>query len=652
MKAARPRVTGLPLVLAGLLALLTALPALAQGGAAPATPTTSEPNLMAFALTGFGAGLLALLTPCVFPMIPITFAFFTKQATETGTSILKLATAYCLGIIITFTGFGAVTALVLGPAGANRLAANPWVNLVFAAIFIVFGLALLEVLDLTLPPAIQRLVGGPSSGDEKKKKSPIATVLFMGLTFVVAAFTCTAPFIGTVLVAAASAGSAAGWVRPIVGMASFSTALALPFFLLALFPGLLAKLPRSGAWMTTVKGAMGFIELGAALKFISNADLVWQWGIITRSLILAVWTVLTFGAAAWLTGKLEIGPSTPSGRMTVGRGLSVGLFAALGVFFLVGLTGQPLPGLEGAFLPPPSYGYAAKQAAPVAETTTTAAAAREFKNDLPGAIAEAKKLNRLIFVDFTGYTCANCRDMEARVFPLPEAKAEMDKFVRVALYTDEEKQKNAKGEPLSYEYQDYEEKLYGTISQPLYGILYPDGKPVLGPDGKPMSIGHVKDPAEFVKFLKAVQTQAGLQPAVTAQREFKNDLPGAIAEAKKLNRLVFVDFTGYTCANCRDMEARVFPLPEAKAEMDKFVRVALYTDEEVQKNAKGEPLSYEYQDYEEKQYGTISQPLYGILKPDGKPVLGPDGKPMSIGHVKDPAQFVTFLKEVQKQAGI
>jgi thiol:disulfide interchange protein len=391
-------------------AFASALPAFAQEAAvAPATPPADAPaevGLLPFALTGFGAGLLALLTPCVFPMIPVTLSFFTKQATETGTSVLKLAAAYCLGIIVTFTGLGALMAILVGPAGAARLAANPWVNLFFAGVFVFFGLALLEVIDLTLPPAIQKIVNGGRTDDPNKKKNPIPTVLFMGLTFVIVAFTCTAPFIGTVLVAAAAAGSAAAWVRPIIGMLAFASALALPFFVLALFPGLLAKLPKSGSWMTTFKGTMGFIELGAALKFLSNADLVWQWQIVTRPVILALWVALSFAAVAWLFGKLDLGFSTPSGKMTVGRGIGAGLFAAFGVYCLVGLTGRPLPGLEGGFLPLPDYGYKANGGAVAAkpEGAVKAEGPRKFKNDIAGAIAEAERQKRLIFVDFTGYT--------------------------------------------------------------------------------------------------------------------------------------------------------------------------------------------------------------------------------------------------------
>ena len=240
------------------------VPSVAVSTASPKPVTPDGGNLGGFILAAFGAGLLALVTPCVFPLVPVTFAFFTKQAQGKQGGIVRLAGVYCIGIVLTFTAIGAVLAATVGAAGANRLAASPWTNLVFAALFIVFGLSLLEIVELKPPAFLQKYSGAG------QKHGGTLGVLGMGLTFVVSAFTCTAPFIGTVLVAASSAQTSMQWVRPIVGMTAFASALALPFFLLALFPSLLAKLPKSGSWLSTVKGTMGFLELGAALKFLSK----------------------------------------------------------------------------------------------------------------------------------------------------------------------------------------------------------------------------------------------------------------------------------------------------------------------------------------------------------------------------------------------
>lgn len=457
---------------------------------AAATQETTDDNILqhkgetgslgTFVLTAFGAGLLALITPCVFPMIPVTFAFFTKEVTKKGGSVVKLASVYCLGIILTFTGIGAVLAATVGAAGANRLAANPWVNLVFAILFVMFGLALLELVEIRPPAALQKLSGSrPQAGGT-------LGVLFMGLTFVIAAFTCTAPFIGTVLVAASTASSGADWIRPILGMTAFASALALPFFLLALFPGLLAKLPKSGAWLSTVKGTMGFLELAAALKFLSNSDLVWQWQVLTQPVMLALWTVLALAGAFWLLGILHLGFSTPEGTPTVARRVWAGVFVAGAVYFLIGMTGRPLNAWLVAFLPPAEYGYRAGDA--TASSAVAVADELPFLDNLDAALAQAKAENKPIFIDFTGYTCTNCRWMEKNVFPVGPVKAEMENFVRVRLYTDGGKdgQKN----------QEYQEKTFGDVALPLYAVLRPDGKPVA------KSTGITQEPEKFADFLR------------------------------------------------------------------------------------------------------------------------------------------------------
>lgn len=440
--------------------------------------SASSGGLLGFVLTAFGAGLLALVTPCVFPMIPVTLAFFTKHAAGKTGGVVKLAGLYSLGIILCFTGIGAVLAATVGAAGANRLAANPWVNLVFAILFILFGLALLEVVELRPPASLQKLTaaGGGNTG------STIG-VLFMGLTFVIAAFTCTAPFIGTILVAASTASTGSEWVRPIIGMASFAMALALPFFLLALFPSLLAKMPKSGAWLTTVKGVLGFVEFAAALKFLSNSDLVWQWKLITQPVFLALWAGLSTAAALWLLGVLRIGWGAPEGRATVARTVWSGVFLGVAAYCLWGLTGRPLQADLVAFLPPTGYGFG----------TSTAASAEQggklpFLESLDEALAQAKAENKPIFIDFTGYACTNCRWMEKNIFPVASVRAEMEHFVRVRLYTDggKDQDKNA----------GYQETTFGDVALPLYGVLTPEGKPVA------KSAGVTRDPQKFADFLR------------------------------------------------------------------------------------------------------------------------------------------------------
>ncbi len=450
----------------------------------------ADGDLLPFLATAFGAGLLALVTPCVFPMIPVTFAYFTKQATGNQRGILKLAATYCVAIIVAFTGIGAVLAATIGASGANQVAANPYVNLVFAGLFVLFGVALLEVVELRLPSGLQSL---SSKGNEVGGTLGVG---FMGLTFVIAAFTCTAPFIGTVLVAASQAQSGAQWVRPILGMTAFATALALPFFLLALFPGLLARLPKSGAWLSTVKGTMGFIEIAAALKFLSNADLVWQWQILTQPVLLALWTLIAAAGGLWLLGALRIGWGTPDGPPTLARKVWAGVFFAAGLYFLYGMTGRPLQADLEAFLPPSEYRYtgASQTAAPLAENELP------FLDSLEAGMAQAKKDNKPIFIDFTGYTCTNCRKMEKTVFPVPGVRQELEKFVRVRLYTD--------GGVDGPKNQSYQEETFGDVALPLYAVLTPEGKPVAKSAG-------LSAPDDFARFLREGQQR---QVAVVSGR--------------------------------------------------------------------------------------------------------------------------------------
>jgi thiol:disulfide interchange protein DsbD len=236
-------------------------------------------GLFSFILFAMGMGFLALLTPCVFPMIPITVSFFTKIGEKKNSSPLLSATIYTLGIIIIFTGLGLILALTLGAAGANQLASNPWVNLFIAALFIYFAFSLFGHYEIQLPSVLRQF------SVQQEERGGILGILFMALTFTLTSFTCTVQFVGLLLVAA----SQGEFFWPVLGMIAFSMAFAFPFFFLALFPQYLAKLPKSGGWLNSVKVTMGFLELGAAMKFISNTDLVWQWGIFTKLPTLFVW---------------------------------------------------------------------------------------------------------------------------------------------------------------------------------------------------------------------------------------------------------------------------------------------------------------------------------------------------------------------------
>ena len=413
-------------------------------------------------------GALSLVTPCVFPMVPITVSYFTNRAGRSRRAAVTQALVYGLGIVLTFTAVGFTLAIAFGASGLNRFAADPWLNLGVTALFLAFALSLFGVWDLALP---SRLVTAASKAESGR--GAIAGTLLMGLAFTLTSFTCTAPFLGTLLVVA----SQGDWQWPLAGMIAFSTIFALPFVLLALAPHWLASLPRSGPWLVAVKAVMGLLELAAAMKFLSNADLVWHWGIFTRPVVLVVWTVIALVMVVYLVGLVRLGHAPRLSRPGLARWTAVAGGTLLGVWLASGLTGRRLGELE-AFLPPADLAGMA----PGSEL-------RWIINDYDAALAEARQSGRPVLIDFTGYTCTNCRWMEANMFPRPEVSRELARYIRLRLYTD------GQGE-MYQRYQQLEQSMFGTVALPYYAILKPDGTPVVAFGGL------TRDSAEYVNFLR------------------------------------------------------------------------------------------------------------------------------------------------------
>jgi len=447
-----------------------------------AVPRARVPDLAAEdAATTLGAyvglaaimGALSLLTPCVFPMVPITVSYFTRSAERGRRDATMQALVYGLGIVLTFTGLGFALAVVFGASGLNQFASNPWLNIGVAALFLTFALSLFGLYEVALPSRLVTAASKASSG------GGYSGTLLMGLAFTLTSFTCTAPFLGTLLVVAAQG----DWLWPMAGMLAFSSVFAIPFVVLALSPRLLMSLPRSGTWMTSVKVTMGLLEVAAAMKFISNVDLVWGWGVFTRDVVLIVWVVIAAVMAVYLGGALRIGHAPRLGRPGAGRLAATAIAVVLGVWLGSGVGGRRLGELE-AFLPP-------ADAADLAKGGELA----WIVNDYDAALAEAATANRRVLVDFTGYTCTNCRWMEANMFPRPEVAREMSRFVRVRLYTD--------GQGAVYErYQKLEEDLLGTVALPYYAVLEADGEPVVAFGGL------TRDEERFIQFLRRGLTDA------------------------------------------------------------------------------------------------------------------------------------------------
>ncbi|MDA0745923.1 MAG: thioredoxin family protein [bacterium] len=427
-----------------------------------------EQGLAAFLYLAFTMGLLSLLTPCVFPMVPITVSFFTKQENGTRSESIVKSLVYCGGIVVTFTGLGLLLSATLGASGAALFAANPWINLFITALFIAFALSLFGLFEIRLPSGLLTRLSQVQGGG-------YGAILVMGFTFSLTSFTCTAPFVGTLLVLT----SQGTWMWPILGMLAFSAAFSLPFFFLSLFPQGLSALPKSGGWLNSVKVVMGFLELAAALKFLSNVDLVWNWGLLSRELFLSIWIAIFVLCGVYLLGKIRLPHDTPTDTVGPLRLLSSLASFAFGFYLLTGLFGAPLGELD-AFFPP--YGNKGTALTQTSEELT-------WKQDYGAALAEAKATGKPIFVDFTGYACTNCRWMEANMFTKPEVRALLERHVRVQLYTDGREEVHERN-------RIFQQERFGTVALPYYAILSSQDQFLAGFPGL------TRDQQHFVRFLQ------------------------------------------------------------------------------------------------------------------------------------------------------
>jgi len=411
-------------------------------------------GFFSFIILALSMGFLSLLTPCVFPMIPITVSFFIKRGEAKKGTPLSNALIYTLGIVATFSILGFILALTLGASGANQLAANPWVNLFIGGLFIYFALSLFGMYEIDLPDSIKQL-----SLRQEGRDGFIGTI-FMAVTFTLTSFTCTVQFVGLLLVAA----SQGQWFWPLVGMVVFSTAFASPFFFLALFPQYLANIPKSGGWLNSTKVVMGFLEMAAAFKFLSNTDLVWGWGFFSHNMVLATWAILMILCGIYLLGKIRFPHDSVIEVISAPRLMISAIFLTFGIYLSSGLFGQRLHGLIYSYLPP-------QLSSDINSSSSGGYSYQEgltWYKDLDKAFAVSKSNGQPIFVDFTGYTCTNCRWMEVNVFIKPEIKERFEKMTLVQLYTD--------GGPNHKQNQEYEIDRFGTAALPFYVILSPENE--------------------------------------------------------------------------------------------------------------------------------------------------------------------------------
>ena len=465
----------------------------------------SKGLLMIFFLSFLG-GFAALLTPCVFPMIPMTVSFFTKQS-KTKAQGKRNAIIYGLSIIAIYLVLGSVVTGIFGAEALNALSTDVWFNVIFFLLLVVFAVSFLGAFEIMLPNSWANKV------DKQADRGGIVGILFMALALAIVSFSCTGPIVGTLLVESASKGG----IAPIIGMLGFSTALALPFMLFAMFPGWLNSMPKSGGWLNTVKVSLGFLELALAFKFLSNADLVLQLHYIEREVFLAIW-IAVFGAwALYLFGKITLPHDSPLTHISVGR-LCLGLVVlAFTVYMIPGLFGAPLK-LISAFPPPQTYsespngfmggGGSAPAESDLPEFAEYGPHGIVSFTDYEKGMAYAKKINKPVLIDFTGFACVNCRKMENNVWTDPHVlKVLKNDIVLISLYVDDKRDlpkeeqfvspnSGKKIVTVGNKWSDFIIHRYETNTQPFYVLADVEGNNLNDP------IGYTPDIEEYKKWLQ------------------------------------------------------------------------------------------------------------------------------------------------------
>jgi len=405
-----------------------------------APPKKAKDPLWIIFFAGFLGGLVALLTPCVFPMIPMTVSFFTKQSKSKAAGI-RNALIYSVSIIVIYIALGLGVTLLFGADAMNSLATNVWFNIAFFLLLVVFAISFLGAFEITLPSSFVNKM------DARSEKGGLLGIFFMAFTLGLVSFSCTGPIIGTLLVEAAATGALAG---PFFGMFGFSLALALPFGLFAAFPGWLNTLPKSGGWLNSVKVTLGFLELALALKFLSNADMVVQAWIITREVFLVLWIVIFGLLGLYLMGWFRLSHDSETKHLSVSRLMLAIVTLSFTVYLIPGLWGAPLKLISG--FPPPDFysespeGYGGQKTGGGASVELPEHAHRG-PNGIPAfddyylALDYSKKVKKPLMIDFTGWACVNCRKMEGQVWSDSDVKRKLSEdFVLVSLYVDDKKQ--------------------------------------------------------------------------------------------------------------------------------------------------------------------------------------------------------------------
>ncbi|MCO6163827.1 protein-disulfide reductase DsbD [Flavobacterium sp. NRK F7] len=466
-------------------------------------------DLWTIFILSFLGGFAALLTPCVFPMIPMTVSFFTKQSKNRAQGI-RNAIVYGISIIIIYVGLGLIITAIFGIDSLNALSTNVWFNLIFFVILIIFAASFLGAFEIVLPNSLLNKI------DRQADRGGIVGIFFMALALAVVSFSCTGPIVGSLLGESARQGG----IGPIVGMFGFSFAIALPFMLFAMFPGWMNSLPKSGGWLNTIKVSLGFLELAFAFKFLSNADLVLQMHLLEREVFLAIW-IAVFGTwAFYLLGKLTLPHDTPQNHISVGRLFMALLVSTFTIYLIPGLWGAPLKILSG-YTPPMTYsespdGVGFKNEVIIADFSKEKTTENVHKgplglmafHDYEEGIAYAKKVNKPVLLDFTGHACANCRKMEENVWSDPAIfKILKNEIVLISLYGDDQRElpteeiyiskiSGNEVKTIGKKWREFQIERYNINSQPYYVVLDNEGKDLNEP------VGYTPDIEEYKTWLE------------------------------------------------------------------------------------------------------------------------------------------------------
>lgn len=441
-------------------------------------------GLLSLFFIGFAGGLIALFTPCVFPMIPLTVSFFTKRAQSRKKGIMN-AGLYSFFIFLIYVILSLPFHFLdsLNPEILNNISTNVWLNLFFFVVFIAFALSFFGLFEITLPSSLS------NTADAKSGITGLSGIFFMALTLALVSFSCTGPILGSLL--AGSLSTNGGAMQLTVGMGGFGLALALPFGLFALFPNWLNTLPKSGGWLSTIKIVLGFLELALAIKFLSNADLVMHWGILPREFFFALWIIIGLALVLYLFNVIKFKHEGPV-KLTGGRIFTGIAFLAIVIYLIPGLTKTKYANrsLISGFPPPLNYSIYGKEAFKGVEANVM--------NDYDKALAMAKEQNKPLLIDFTGWACVNCRKMEENVWTIPEVKELIEqKYILVSLYVDDRKKlsqdeqfvfigaDSTKKEIVTVgdKYATFQSANFVNAAQPLYAVISPDEKLLTLPVG-------------------------------------------------------------------------------------------------------------------------------------------------------------------------